>query len=391
MELSEVIQSASRILEATANDHRDDLNVQIAVEICTRCSFELRNDPLSHFDHPVYQAWSEVIPIKYKTHAQPSGYKNGTLFVSVNSSAWLADIVRHRRREFLALLQAKLGSDTIRRVSYREGTVATQQTIIFHLPAGLLERSNVVFDPSNFGNARNCISFAINQALRGIACGIQFCEIEERDKQTDESAAPLPGHSVELHLEMLHSDLQKALMPYNAKSVQGESLQSLAVGLSDRFRKSGARWWAAFKRAEELRDPRVGELRALANIWYVLADACDSVAGPVSEGARQIVSGLSKLNFHPQKQPEFTFQGAEIKWEATKIAIIVVKSHILHSEADVRLFKSRFMEVFDGAHIILAAELPDGLTYMGRTDIAEYVATIPPIEIPWREYTLPIW
>jgi len=44
-------------------------------------------------------------------HAQPTGLCKGTLFVAVDSSVWLSEIVRYRRKEILARLQHSFGTD----------------------------------------------------------------------------------------------------------------------------------------------------------------------------------------------------------------------------------------------------------------------------------------
>jgi len=54
-------------------------------------------------------------------HAQPVGLRKGTLFVTVDSSVWLAEIVRYRRKEILDRLQHSFGRDVIQKISYRIG------------------------------------------------------------------------------------------------------------------------------------------------------------------------------------------------------------------------------------------------------------------------------
>ena len=54
-------------------------------------------------------------------HAQPTGLNKGTLFVTVDSSVWLNEIVRYRRKEVLDRLQHSFGSDLIARISFRVG------------------------------------------------------------------------------------------------------------------------------------------------------------------------------------------------------------------------------------------------------------------------------
>ena len=54
-------------------------------------------------------------------HAQPTGFRKGTLFVTVDSSVWLSEIVRYRKDEILERLQHSFGPQTICRISFRVG------------------------------------------------------------------------------------------------------------------------------------------------------------------------------------------------------------------------------------------------------------------------------
>jgi len=47
--------------------------------------------------------------------------RKGTLFVNVDSSVWLSEIVRYRRREILDRLQHSFGKNVIQRISFRVG------------------------------------------------------------------------------------------------------------------------------------------------------------------------------------------------------------------------------------------------------------------------------
>jgi predicted nucleic acid-binding Zn ribbon protein len=54
-------------------------------------------------------------------HAQPAGLAKGTLFVTVDSNAWLSEIVRYRRKEILDRLQHSFGRELIKKISFRLG------------------------------------------------------------------------------------------------------------------------------------------------------------------------------------------------------------------------------------------------------------------------------
>lgn len=67
----------------------------------------------------ILKVWNNQIDPNITAHAQPAGIRNGTLFVTVDSSAWLSEIVRYRRREILERLQNSFGRDLIKRISFR--------------------------------------------------------------------------------------------------------------------------------------------------------------------------------------------------------------------------------------------------------------------------------
>jgi hypothetical protein len=69
----------------------------------------------------VTKVWNNLIDPAIVSHAQPTGLRNGTLFVSVDSSVWLSEIVRYRRKEILDRLQHSFGRDFIAKISYRVG------------------------------------------------------------------------------------------------------------------------------------------------------------------------------------------------------------------------------------------------------------------------------
>ena len=69
----------------------------------------------------VLKVWNSLIDPGIVAHAQPTGLNKGTLFVTVDSSPWLNEIVRYRRREILDRLQHSFGRDLIARISFRIG------------------------------------------------------------------------------------------------------------------------------------------------------------------------------------------------------------------------------------------------------------------------------
>lgn len=69
----------------------------------------------------VIRVWNHLIDPTLVAHAQPVGIRKGTLFVNVDNSVWLSEIVRYRSKEILERLQLSFGKDFIARISYRLG------------------------------------------------------------------------------------------------------------------------------------------------------------------------------------------------------------------------------------------------------------------------------
>ena len=69
----------------------------------------------------IVKVWNELIDPNITTHAQPANLHKGTLFVNVDSSAWLSEIVRYRRKEILDRLQHSFGKNFIQKISFRVG------------------------------------------------------------------------------------------------------------------------------------------------------------------------------------------------------------------------------------------------------------------------------
>ncbi|MBI5384473.1 MAG: DUF721 domain-containing protein [Verrucomicrobia bacterium] len=69
----------------------------------------------------IVRVWNALIDPNIVAHARPTGLHKGTLFVSVDTSVWLSEIVRYRRREILERLQHSFGKTLIARISFRLG------------------------------------------------------------------------------------------------------------------------------------------------------------------------------------------------------------------------------------------------------------------------------
>ena len=69
----------------------------------------------------IVKVWNSLLDPDIVAHAQPAGLRKGTLFVNVDNSAWLSEIVRYRRREILDRLQHSFGKTVIQKISFRIG------------------------------------------------------------------------------------------------------------------------------------------------------------------------------------------------------------------------------------------------------------------------------
>ena len=72
-------------------------------------------------DAEIVKVWNTLLDPNIAAHAQPTGLRKGTLFVTVDSSVWLSEIVRYRRKEILDRLQHSFGRERIVRISFRVG------------------------------------------------------------------------------------------------------------------------------------------------------------------------------------------------------------------------------------------------------------------------------
>jgi len=69
----------------------------------------------------IVKVWNDLIDPNIVAHAQPVGLNKGTLFVNVDNSVWLSEIVRYKRKEILERLQHSFGREVIQRISFRVG------------------------------------------------------------------------------------------------------------------------------------------------------------------------------------------------------------------------------------------------------------------------------
>ena len=69
----------------------------------------------------IVKVWNDLLDPGIAAHAQPTGLHKGTLFVAVDSSVWLSEIVRYHRKEILNRLQHSFGREVVKKISFRQG------------------------------------------------------------------------------------------------------------------------------------------------------------------------------------------------------------------------------------------------------------------------------
>ncbi len=69
----------------------------------------------------IAKVWNGLLDPNIAAHAQPTGLHKGTLFVTVDSSVWLSEIVRYHRKEILTRLQHSFGREVVKKISFRQG------------------------------------------------------------------------------------------------------------------------------------------------------------------------------------------------------------------------------------------------------------------------------
>jgi len=96
------------------------LRAQPASAILPRVLSDLRIDR-RRAEAEIVKVWNNLLDPTIVAHAQPTGLRKGTLFVAVDSSLWLGEIVRYRRKEILDRMQHSFGRDLVTKISFRVG------------------------------------------------------------------------------------------------------------------------------------------------------------------------------------------------------------------------------------------------------------------------------
>jgi predicted nucleic acid-binding Zn ribbon protein len=109
-----------RGLDLAPLERAQALRAQPASDVLPRVLAGLRLDR-RRAEAEVVKVWNNLLDPNIVAHAQPTGLRKGTLFVTVDSSVWLSEIVRYRRKEILDRLQHSFGRDFIAKISFRVG------------------------------------------------------------------------------------------------------------------------------------------------------------------------------------------------------------------------------------------------------------------------------
>ncbi|MSU58594.1 MAG: DUF721 domain-containing protein [Pedosphaera sp.] len=96
------------------------VRAQKAADVMPQLLKDLRIDS-RRGEAEVVKVWNDLLDPTITAHAQPIGVRKGTLFVVVDSSVWLSEIVRYRRKEILDRLKHSFGPTLIQKISYRVG------------------------------------------------------------------------------------------------------------------------------------------------------------------------------------------------------------------------------------------------------------------------------
>jgi predicted nucleic acid-binding Zn ribbon protein len=114
------VLAAWRGIDLSRIEHGSPLSARPAKDVMPNVLAELGLDRRCA-ETQIVKVWNNLLDPNVTAHAQPTGLRKGTLFVTVDSSVWLNEIVRYRRREILERLQLSFGRDLITRISFRTG------------------------------------------------------------------------------------------------------------------------------------------------------------------------------------------------------------------------------------------------------------------------------
>lgn len=107
-----------RGVDTAPEERAREASAKSAGDILVRVKKSLRLDQ-RRANLEVLKVWNHLLDPMITAHAQPTGLRNGTLFVSVDSNVQLNELVRFRRKEILDRLQSSFGREFIKKLSFR--------------------------------------------------------------------------------------------------------------------------------------------------------------------------------------------------------------------------------------------------------------------------------
>jgi hypothetical protein len=107
-------------LDLGAVQKSQELSARSVGSVMPKVLVDLRMDR-RRTEAEILKVWNHSMAPDVIAHAQPTGYRKGTVFVSVDSSVWLCEILRYRRKEILDRLQHSFGREFVIRISFRVG------------------------------------------------------------------------------------------------------------------------------------------------------------------------------------------------------------------------------------------------------------------------------
>jgi hypothetical protein len=126
MPVSKKISAQRRVLaqwrgvDLTPIEKAQAVRARAADQVVSRVLGDLKMDS-RRAEIEIVKVWNSLLDPNIAVHAQPANLRKGTLFVNVDSSVWLSEIVRYRRKEILDRLQHSFGKSYIQKISYRIG------------------------------------------------------------------------------------------------------------------------------------------------------------------------------------------------------------------------------------------------------------------------------
>ncbi len=69
----------------------------------------------------VFEIWDTVVGAAIAVHARPYSFRDGILTVNVDSSVWLAQLERYRKRQIRDKLNKELPNPLVKKVIFRFG------------------------------------------------------------------------------------------------------------------------------------------------------------------------------------------------------------------------------------------------------------------------------